>query len=43
MKDINLILILTELSEGQAIKTQQYAVGTKIFDYILDINQEKIK
>lgn len=43
MKNLKLIPLLQELNDRQAIKIDKYPVGTKMFDYILDLNYDKIK
>jgi len=43
LRKLELTPLLQELSDKKAIKLEPCAVGTKLFDFILDINRDKIK
>jgi len=43
LQSLNILPILKELSEKNAIQIKKYAVGTKMADFILNINKEKLK
>ncbi|KAL4453444.1 hypothetical protein ABPG74_017651 [Tetrahymena malaccensis] len=43
IKKLELIPLLQELNDKKAIKLETCAVGTKLFDFIVDINKDKIK
>lgn len=43
MDQLEILPILSELLDKEAIELEAYSVGTKLYSYILDISREKLK